>query len=111
MINQALRYIVLRAEVLDRIERDRSADFAALRVVAIVHAADGEVGPSRWIRDGSARGRADAGGIGLQEVDFVQWAVDDDAGEDGEELEDDAASEEEDGDGREDGSSCHCGRI
>ena len=99
MVYQGLRHVILRAEVLNGVERDGGADFAAHRVVAILLAADGEVGPSRWVWDGSARGRADAGGSRLQEVDLVQWGGGEDAGEDDEELEDDAASQEDDGDG------------
>ena len=98
MVYQGLRHVILRAEVLNGVERDGGADFAAHRVVAILLAADGEEGPSRWVWDGSARGRADAGGSRLQEVDLVQRGGGEDAGEDDEELEDDAAGEEDDGD-------------
>lgn len=70
-MQDSLRDIGRRAEILDGIEGEPGLDFVAVEVVAVLHAAHGEVGPPRGIVDGGAIARADAGGVGLQEVDLV----------------------------------------
>ena len=74
-------------------------------------AAYGEEGPSRRVGD-IRLPACDAGGAGLQEVDFVHGRAVYAAGEDGEELEDDAAGEDDDAGEAEEGAGgrhgCFC---
>lgn len=90
--NELTRYIRGGAEVPRRIKRQRGHYAAAIGVVAFgVGAANGEEGPSRGIpRAGDAADVA-----GLEEVDLVLGAAVYGAGEDDEELEEDAAGEDD----------------
>ena len=101
----------MRAEVSHRIKRDGGIHFATHGIVAVALAADGEERPSRRVGNRTAVAAADAGRVGLQEVDVAERDMCGDAGEDDEELHNNAAGEDEDGEGGEDGAHGHCCRC
>lgn len=59
-----------------------------------IYAANGEEGPARWV----PRLGRDAIRAGLEEIDLILWRAAHCAGEDYEELENDASSEQDQGD-------------
>lgn len=90
--NELLGNAVGGAKVAGRVKGQGGDNGAAVCIMAVggVNAADGEVGPSRGIASvGNAVGR------GLEEVEQVDGGAVDGAAQDDEELEDDAASEED----------------
>lgn len=98
--NELLGDILLRAKVSRWVKWQRRHNLATIGVISRrVAPADGEEGPSRGIpRVGNAAGRC------LEEVEAVDGAAVDGSAQNGEELEEDTASEQDErGDG-EDGS-------
>lgn len=86
------------AKVARWVKRQRCLRVAAVGVVAILHTAKGEEGPSCWVPRGSidvVRGR-------LEEVHVVERARIGGAGENDEELEQDASSKDDQGGNGED---------
>jgi hypothetical protein len=99
--NELLRHILCRAKVPGRIEWQRRDDIATVCVEAVLSAADGEEGPSRWI----ARAGNAANVAGFEEVDFVDGAAVHGSGQDGQQLKQDTASEDYEGD---EAHNCTC---
>ena len=100
--DELLRHAVGGAKVARRVKRQRRDDGSAVRVEARagIAAADGEEGPA-----GGVAGAGDAGDTGgFEEVELVYGRAGYGAGEDGEELEEDAAGEDDEGDCGEDGA-------
>lgn len=87
-----------------RVEWERRMDWSAITIVAANNAAEGEESPARRVGDMSVCATCYAIGGGLEEVDLIQWGALHGAGQDDEELEDDAAGEEDEGDNGENGS-------
>lgn len=97
--NELLRDIVVGAEVPRRIKRQSWDGAATVHAVAVVCAANREEGPSRRVAD-HLTAAGDAIGACLEEVDISQRhaGVCRDAGEDDEELKDNTAGEDDEGD-------------
>lgn len=89
--HEPVGHILVGSEVAWRIERQRRDDGATVGIVAVaaIDTADGEKGPS-----GRVPGIGDIAGGGLEEVELVDGTVVDGARENGEELQQDASSED-----------------
>lgn len=101
--NELTRQASRCTEVLRGRKRQRGSGVPAVRVEAILDAADGEVSPAGWVLVVTVA-VGDARGVGLEEEDLVDGRADVRAGEYDEELHDDAAGQQEYGHKAEDGS-------
>lgn len=90
--DELLRYVLLSAKVPGRVEGKGWDRCATIGIVSRrrVSAADGEEGPSRWV---SCVG--DAAGGGFEEVELGERSLVDAASEDGQELEEQASSDQD----------------
>jgi hypothetical protein len=100
--NELLRDAVRGAKVPGGVKWQCWHRLSAVGIERALDAADGEEGPSRRV----ARA-GNVGGRGFEEVEFVQGGAVDAACQDGEELEEDAAADEDERQDREDWS-CRC---
>jgi len=101
--NELLRYVVLGAEVVRRVERKGSLSATAVCIASILCTAKREEGPSGGVAIVTASTR-DAASGGLEEVNIANGDAVGCTGEDDEELQQDAAGKDDDGAKAEDGA-------
>ena len=101
-VHELLGNVLLGAEVARRVEGQRSLGSTAVSIASILFTAEREERPARRVAEFAAA--RDAVGGGLEEVCVADRAGLDDSGKDDEELENNAASKNDEGDQAEDGT-------
>lgn len=99
--DESIRDVLLSAEVVWRVERQRRLGATAVRILSVLCSAKREECPARRVPHIGPR---DAVGSGLEEVDVADGSTVGGTGEDDEELEEDAAGEDDQCDQSENGA-------